>query len=90
MCPSADRTDNTNDNRQVFFMSDIIPQTPDNNQGPWARLETYCRALAQTNELLVICGPNGFSGARINTNGPVLIPDFTWKIIVVVTPGGGP
>jgi endonuclease G len=89
MCPSADRTDNTNDNRLVFFISDIIPQTPDNNQGPWARLETYCRALAQTNELLIICGPNGFSGARINTNGPVLIPDYTWKIIVVVPPGGG-
>ena len=90
MCPSADRTITTNDNRMVFFMSDIIPQTPDNNQGPWARLETYCRALTPTNELLIICGPRTFSGARINTNGPVLIPDYVWKIIVVVPSGEGP
>lgn len=89
MCPSADRTDTTNDNRLVFFMSDIIPQTPDNNQGPWANLESYCRVLAQANELLIICGPNGFSGALINTNGPVAIPNYVWKIVVVVPLGSG-
>ena len=39
MCPSDDRTDNTTDNNLVFFMSNIIPQTADNNQGPWEALE---------------------------------------------------
>ena len=88
MCPSADRTDNVTDNDLVFRMSNIVPQAPDNNQGPWENLETYCRTLAQAgNELLIICGPNGFTGARINTNGPVLIPSYTWKIAVVVTNG---
>jgi endonuclease G len=90
MCPSADRTDNTTNNDLVFLMSNIIPQAPDNNQGVWANLETYCRTLASAgNELLIICGPNGFSGSRINTNGPVFIPSYTWKIIVVVTNGSG-
>ena len=88
MCPSADRTDNVTDNDLVFRMSNIVPQAPDNNQGPWENLETYCRTLAQAgNELLITCGPNGFTGARINTNGPVLIPSYTWKIAVVVTNG---
>ena len=35
MCPSADRTDNTDDNKLVFFMSNIIPQSPNNNEGVW-------------------------------------------------------
>ena len=90
MCPSADRTDDPTNNDLVFFMSNIVPQSPDNNQGVWASLESDCRSLADAgNELLIICGPNGFTGARINTNGIVFIPSYVWKIIVVVTNGTG-
>src|SRR5215472_9446100 len=39
MCPSGDRTDNTADNDLVFFMSNIIPQAADNNQGVWDSFE---------------------------------------------------
>ena len=88
LCPSGDRTVSVAINDLVFYMSNIMPQTPDNNQGVWANLETYCRTLAtQGNEVLITCGPNGFTDARINTNGPVFIPSYTWKIIVVVTNG---
>src|SRR4051812_35036567 len=90
MCPSDDRTDNTNDNKLVFYMSNIAPQTPDNNQGPWANLETYTRTLAQAgDEILIICGPSVFSGSRIQPSGKVSIPSYTWKIIVDVPPGAG-
>lgn len=89
LCPSADRTDTTNDNKQVFFMSNIMPQDAVNNSGVWGAFENYCRAQAQTNELLIICGPGGFGGARINTNGPVYIPAYVWKIAVIVPPGSG-
>ena len=89
MCPSKDRTDTAADNDLVFYMSNIVPQDSINNEGVWAQFENYCRSLAQTNELLIICGPGGFSGARINTNGPVSIPDYVWKIAVVVPLGGG-
>ncbi|MGZ5545382.1 MAG: DNA/RNA non-specific endonuclease, partial [Limisphaerales bacterium] len=89
-CPSADRTDNTTDNDLVFYMSNIMPQAPDNNQGPWEALETYCRTLAQSgNELLIICGPSLFSGSRIQPSGKAAIPGYTWKIIVVVPSGSG-
>jgi endonuclease G len=58
MCPSADRTDSVTNNDHVFFMSNIIPQTPDNNQGVWADLETECRTLAAAgNELLITSRP---------------------------------
>src|SRR5262245_35951519 len=90
MCPSADRTDSELHNDMVFYMSNIIPQASDNNQGVWASFETYCRSLAQSgNELLILCGPSGFDGSRIQPSGKVAIPAYTWKIAVVVPPGGG-
>jgi DNA/RNA endonuclease G (NUC1) len=90
MCPSDDRTDNTNDNKLVFYMSNIVPQSPDNNQGPWANLESYSRTLAAAgDELLITCGPSIFSGSRIQPSGKVSIPGYTWKIIVDVPGGSG-
>ncbi len=90
MCPSADRTDNAQDNDAVFTMANIIPQAADNNQGVWEHLEADCRDWAkQGNELLIICGPAGFNGEHINQNGPVLVPAHTWKIVVVVPNGPG-
>jgi endonuclease G len=90
MCPSADRTDNQTDNSLVFYMSNIIPQSPDNNQGPWETFESYCRTLASAgNELLITCGPSTFDGSRIQPSGKVSIPGYTWKIAVVVPAGSG-
>ncbi len=90
MCPSGDRTDNDTDNSLVFYMSNIIPQTPDNNQGPWESFESYCRTLAQSgNEMLITCGPSTFNGSRIQPSGKVSIPGYTWKIAVVVPSGSG-
>ncbi len=88
MCPSADRTATTADNQFTFYMSNMVPQSPDNNQGVWASFETYCRTLAAAgNELLIISGPSG-SGAATIASG-VAIPDYTWKIAVVVPLGAG-
>jgi DNA/RNA endonuclease G (NUC1) len=89
MVPSEDRTDTTSNNRLVFRMSNIIPQRPDNNQGPWASLETFSRNLALAgNEMLISCGPSVFNGAYI-PSGVAAIPGFTWKIIIPVPAGSG-
>jgi DNA/RNA endonuclease G (NUC1) len=90
LCPSADRTITTNYNDLVFLMSNMMPQTSDNNSGVWGNFEGYCRSLCQSTnnyELLIICGPSGFTGAKVNTNGYVWIPQYTWKIVVVLPPG---
>ena len=90
LCPSADRTITTNYNDLVFLMSNMMPQTSDNNSGVWGNFEGYCRSLCQSTnnyELLIICGPSGFTGAKVNTNGYVWIPQYTWKIAVVLPPG---
>ncbi|HEY1788370.1 MAG TPA: DNA/RNA non-specific endonuclease [Verrucomicrobiae bacterium] len=90
MCPSEDRTDNTADNKLVFYMSNIIPQAANANDGPWASLESYCRTLADAgNELLIYCGPEGFGAGTRIPSGKAVIPDYTWKIVVVVPLGNG-
>jgi DNA/RNA endonuclease G (NUC1) len=89
MCPSADRTATRADNDFTFYMSNMIPQAPDNNQGVWANFETYCRSLATAgNEVLIISGPSLFSGSRISSG--VAVAGFTWKIVVVAPLGTEP
>lgn len=89
MCPSGDRTLTIADNSATFVMTNMIPQAPGNNQGPWADLESYCRSLAgQGKDLYIISGGYGSDGTL--SSGRVNIPANTWKIIVVVdAPGLG-
>lgn len=89
MCPSADRTDTSAHNQVVFYMSNILPQSADNNQGPWEKFEAYCRTLAQSgNELLVMSGGETYNGSYI-PSGAAAIPGYTWKVVVVVPAGSG-
>lgn len=88
MCPSADRTLTVADNEATFFMTNMIPQAPDNNQGPWAVFENETRAIAATGfEMLIISGPGGFGGSTIASG--VAIPGFTWKVALAVPAGSG-
>lgn len=90
--PSADRTRTVADNSATFFMTNMMPQAPANNQGPWEELESYCRTLVnQGNELYIIAGGAGIGGSGSNggiTNtiagGKVTVPAVTWKVIVVL------
>ena len=90
LCPSADRTDSTNDNNLTFLMSNMMPQAPDNNQITWKGFENYCRSLAGAgNELLILCGPSGFNSNHLSSSTRILIPSNTWKIVVIVPLGSG-
>ncbi len=93
-CPSADRTTSTTYNAATFLMTNIIPQAPKNNQVTWEALEEYSRTLANSGyELYIISGPygqggTGSSGAKstISTKS-IVVPSYTWKIIVVLPVG---
>jgi endonuclease G len=95
MAPSADRTLTVADNSSTFLMTNMIPQAPDNNQGPWANLENYCRTLVgQGNELYIISGGYGQGGVGSTggttytiDGGRVWVPSRTWKVIVVLPNG---
>lgn len=86
MCPSADRTNTVASNSSTFLMTNMIPQLPANNQGPWASLETYSRTLvSQGNELYIISGGQGLQ--HFIANGRVAVPAQTWKVIIVLPVG---
>ncbi|HEY1016637.1 MAG TPA: DNA/RNA non-specific endonuclease, partial [Herpetosiphonaceae bacterium] len=86
MTPSGERTATSADNAVTFHMTNIIPQAPDNNQGPWNALENYARGLATSgSELYIISGGAGSRGTI--GGGKVRIPDRTWKVIVVLPNG---
>jgi endonuclease G len=80
LCPSEDRTATFYLNQETFLMSNMLPQTPELNRGPWKFLEEYCRKLAQRgSELEIYTGSLGsidrLSGSRIP------IPAYFWKVI---------
>jgi endonuclease G len=86
MTPSADRTKTVADNSSTFLMTNMIPQLPANNQGPWASLESYCRTLAGSgNELYIVSGGYGTQGTI--ASGHVTVPSQTWKVIIVLPSG---
>jgi endonuclease G len=93
MCPSADRTSSVANNSATFLMSNMIPQSPKNNQVTWANLENYARTLVDAgNELYIISGGVGQGGTGSNgyattVGNGVVVPAQTWKIIVVLPNG---
>lgn len=83
MTPSADRRASEEDNSATFLMTNIIPQAPDNNQGPWEKLESYSRKLVvdQNKELYIISG--GYGVQRTIAASKITVPERTWKVVVV-------
>ena len=97
MTNSEDRSRSPEDNIQTFLMTNILPQSPDNNQGPWVQLENYSRQLVRSGkELFIVSGGHGQGGVGKNGlkatvgQGKVLVPAVTWKVILVLdTPNSG-
>lgn len=96
MTASEDRTAIIEVNSATFLMTNILPQSPDNNRGPWAVLEEYCRTLVkQGNDLYIIAGGSGIGGTGENgtmstlASGRITVPANTWKVVVVLPAGGG-
>ena len=94
ICPSADRTYSSTANSNTFFMSNIAPQAPNNNQRTWKNLEDYCRTLANRgNELHIVAGVAGTGGTGRNgfassiDGGNIDVPDSFWKVILVLPNG---
>jgi DNA/RNA endonuclease G (NUC1) len=99
MTPNADR-DNENRipvNQETYLMSNMVPQAPDNNQGPWANMENALRALTDAgNELYIVSGPAGVGGTGSNggltttlADGHVTVPAYTWKVVLVLPKESG-
>jgi endonuclease G len=95
-CPSADRTSTVVANSSTFLMTNMIPQAPNFNQGPWAGLESFIRnTLVSTNKEAWLYMGNFGTGGYNGTNtlvdyidgGHVIVPATVWKIVVVISKG---
>jgi len=93
--PSADRTSTVADNSATFLMTNVMPQAPDNNQGPWEQLESYLRTqVANNQEVYIISGSYGVGGTGSNggvtntvASGHVTVPSQLFKIAVILANG---
>lgn len=103
VCPSADRTATLDDNSMTFLMTNMVPQTPDNNRVIWMHFENFERELVnQGNEVYIIAGPYGKGGTSAmgkfneipitTSDGAVLkmrVPSYTWKVLIAIPEGEG-
>jgi endonuclease G len=63
----------------------MVPQAANNNRGPWADLETQSRDFAETGkEVFIISGGTFSASSNTIGSGGVVVPDKTFKVIVVL------
>ncbi len=86
LCPSADRSSSPEANSQTFYMTNMIPQTPDLNRNVWNDFETYSRDLVKKGkvDLYVVAGCYGEKG---KLKKKITVPTNCWKLVVAVPPG---
>lgn len=86
---SAERTASRADNDATFFMTNVVPQRHELNEGAWLRLEEHCEKLARGGkQLFIVSGPI-FTGPPQTIGSGVRVPDEVFKIVVVLDPGQG-
>jgi DNA/RNA endonuclease G (NUC1)/subtilisin-like proprotein convertase family protein len=89
--PSADRTASREANNGTFLMTNVLPQAPDNNQGPWERMERYVRDQIRQNDMeaYTIMGSYGEVGRIPGQGGDanIAIPERVWKVVVLIPRG---
>ncbi len=86
LCPSADRSSSPEANGETFYMTNMVPQTPDLNRNVWNDFETYSRELVKKGkvDLYVIAGVYGEKG---KLKKKITVPTNCWKVIVAVPQG---
>ena len=85
----------------TFLMTNMVPQSPDNNRIIWMHFENFERELVKKgNEVYIIAGPYGTGGTSskgtfdeipVNLkNGTTLhmnVPAYTWKVLIAIPSG---
>ncbi|HSU17623.1 DNA/RNA non-specific endonuclease [Longimicrobium sp.] len=92
MVQSESRTTTDQENATTFLLTNIIPQGAENNQGPWSQFENYLNDLARTSgkEIYVVAGGEyAATPGTLKNEGKVAIPDYTWKVAVIMDGGEG-
>lgn len=82
MAPAEDFRKFPDQMSESFYLSNMIPQNPENNRGIWATVEKNTRYLANKYEqLLVVTGPIYSGGKTTGYAGRVPAPTHIYKVI---------
>jgi endonuclease G len=80
MAAAANNTQSAEIMSESFFLSNMVPQNPNNNRGIWRQLEIWTRDWAKGGDFYVISGAIYDSGYQTIGNG-VGVPTRLYKII---------
>jgi DNA/RNA endonuclease G (NUC1) len=88
MARSFDRTAANVDNARTFYLTNIVPQMADLNQGVWAQFENALgdSATLGGRAVYIVTGPlysTSHALSFIKNEGKVAIPDSTWKVALI-------
>jgi DNA/RNA endonuclease G (NUC1) len=93
MVQSESRTTTDQENATTFLLTNILPQAGENNQGPWGKFENFLNDLARTGgkDIWVVAGGEYAAiPGTLKGEGKVQIPDYTWKVAVILPSGASP
>lgn len=82
LVPGADNRADTHTMSESFFLSNMVPQVPNNNRGIWRMLEAKVRDWALENrDLYVVSGTIYEEGYKTIGEGKVGVPTYLWKVV---------
>ncbi len=83
LLPSADRTDSEASNRSTFLYSNMAPQLPRLNRGPWKRLEERLRAQTSNYDTLYIVVGTVLPSRPRTIGRGVVVPELFFKAVAL-------
>ena len=93
MARSADRTVANVDNATTFYLTNIVPQQADLNQGVWAQFENALGDSAKAGRAVyIVTGPiysSSHALVFLKNEGRIAVPDSTWKVALIGPASGG-
>jgi DNA/RNA endonuclease G (NUC1) len=97
MVQSLSRSTTDQENASTFLLTNILPQGAENNQGPWSAFENYLddqarasNGVSAKHEIYVIAGGTYANDPpTLKDEHKVAVPDYTWKIAVIMPDGEG-
>jgi endonuclease G, mitochondrial len=81
LSPAADNTASPEQMAQSFYLSNMLPQNPNQNRGAWRILEDRIRKLARTQNLVVTVGSHYEPGYETIGTNKVGVPQYIWKLV---------
>lgn len=82
LAPAGDFTYSREVMSESFFLSNIIPQNPNNNRGIWNVLEEYTRNLTISHNRLYVITGTIYDSSIVYIGDKVAVPSHLYKIIV--------